>query len=430
MCIICFIKDEYQFDLRKSAQFRSDRYEHCIDKYRKSFLRIFDKEKEVLCAKHNNANNSLIQKYIKKIDSTEINNCFDSIINIYFNWIDSNLSNAINEFEQMIYKYDLLSQKIDISHKIMFRGRASENFISHWDMFHIPFNKRFKIQNQRYSLVGQPLLYLTESPFGVINELNATENIRISTFRLIRKNHFYIFDNSNQFYNIIQENSDTIFSDLKSIINYAEYNINSKIVKNYFFHLIISSCCSFQKRSELKNSSFCEEYVIPQIFAQCIKGKNKFNGIFYTSSKFDSFLCKHISDYLYKNFFGNIALFTEYDKKYLKDETYVYDKKLYSKFKISNPVLYNSFIDCEINDILEMIKDIPINDLYKDCIYDINKLLIEYQTFLFNLYLIDDFSEDFSEDQKNSLYTNIKLHCFSLNNILLNINDKIYYDTI
>ena len=41
-----------------------------------------------------------------------------------------------------------------------------------------------------------------------------------------------------------------------------------------FFKMILASVCSFQKKSELKGYSFCEEYIIPQILALILKNNN------------------------------------------------------------------------------------------------------------------------------------------------------------
>src|SRR5699024_9298261 len=91
---------------------------------------------------------------------------------------------------------------------VLFRGRNCNSFLSHWDMFHIPFNRRFLIGNQRYSLVGQPLLYLATSPYCVFKELGGTEDIKISSFRMAyndtKENNLIFFNNSNNFNNLIE----------------------------------------------------------------------------------------------------------------------------------------------------------------------------------------------------------------------------------
>ena len=38
-------------------------------------------------------------------------------------------------------------------------------------MFHIPFTKRNLIKNQRYSLIGRPMLYLGFTPKYIFKEL-------------------------------------------------------------------------------------------------------------------------------------------------------------------------------------------------------------------------------------------------------------------
>ena len=42
-------------------------------------------------------------------------------------------------------------------------------------MFHIPFNKRYLIGNQRYSLTGQPMLYIGSSVIDVAKEIDVKD---------------------------------------------------------------------------------------------------------------------------------------------------------------------------------------------------------------------------------------------------------------
>ena len=58
-------------------------------------------------------------------------------------------------------------------------------------MFHVPFNKRYNLKNERFSLTGQPLLYLGDSIADVAEELGVDiddektmEKLRVSSFEL------------------------------------------------------------------------------------------------------------------------------------------------------------------------------------------------------------------------------------------------------
>ena len=43
-------------------------------------------------------------------------------------------------------------------------------------MFHIPYDKRYLVDNQRFGLSGYPLLYLNNSIDGIVKELDITED--------------------------------------------------------------------------------------------------------------------------------------------------------------------------------------------------------------------------------------------------------------
>lgn len=75
-------------------------------------------------------------------------------------------------------------------------------------MFHIPFNKRYLIGNQRYSLTGQPLLYLGFSILDVLAELNCDLNefdkVKLCTYK--PNENFRVFDLRNDFYEYLRYN--------------------------------------------------------------------------------------------------------------------------------------------------------------------------------------------------------------------------------
>lgn len=446
MCIICFLSDLNQYNLRKSAQYRSDRFEHSLKLYKESFIVNFKKSlKDKLCESHDTSNNMNIKNFLEKIHIDDIKQVFDILLESYFFWIDGKTSESIKKLSDLLKDYKIQSNITDIYNHIFFRGRISKNFISHWDMFHIPFNKRFIISNQRYSLIGQPLLYLAKSPICVMNELEQTEYLRISTFRFKNTNKIKIFDNTNKFSNIIEikKNNNNVHKDVNNIIDYNLNKFDIKTIKMYLFHLIISGCCSFEKRGELKEYGFCEEYVLPQILAQTLK-TNKFDGILYSSTKAPKKFSYINNNIVYNLFSHNLALFTKYDKKKIDDETYVYDKKLYFKFKISNPILFEDSLNStqysseqmlddyfsiglirDLYDNLKVINDLASsiwNDLNKhdrDIIAKISDVIVAYRFLEEKINSNDNYVKEVCNKNKKA----INLHLFMLQNIMLNIRN-------
>lgn len=86
--------------------------------------------------------------------------------------------------------------------------------------------------------------------------------------------------------------------------------------------------CSFQKRQELKQYNFCEEYVLPQILAQIVKNHD-YDGIIYYSTKAYEKVDAESDELSYKE---NIALFTK------TATDHVYDRQLFDKLNISVPI--------------------------------------------------------------------------------------------
>lgn len=421
MCIICFLKERFQYELRDTSQIRSDRFEHTIFKYRSSFIREFKNRLTLpLCENHNNTNNKEIFSYIKDINIRDVDIFFKKLLEIHVSWINAELSNSIKLFNELLGEYNLLDKHDEIGNLVLFRGRRSKEFISHWDMFHIPFNKRFCIGNQRYSLVGQPLLYLATSPYCVYRELESSEELKISSFRLKHNEDFRIFNNTNLFYRHIKENNDnSAIAITDNMIEDSINKFNGEEIKRNFFLLILASCCSFKRRSEFKGSSFCEEYVLPQILAQIVKCEG-FDGIMYTSTKayYDDKV--ENNETLINAIYKNISIFTNYDKERVNDVTYVYDKNLYDKFVLSAPLIFNMNIEPKYYSIKESLEIIQKISSYKndnktdeDVIYNINELLILY---------VD--GENLKE--KTSKFTIAKnLHCLLLRNIILNIVEEL-----
>ena len=188
MCLICFLTNKNQYLLRHSAAIRTDRFEHTIDAYKDEFINNFINNKDLLCDKHKDRDESnYIISALEEIEIKHITSFFETIKNIYIEWINANINLAIRKFEEIIKDYKLERFSEQLSSKLLYRGRFSTSFISHWDMFHIPFNKRYLIKNQRYSLGGQPILYFATSPYGVYKELGSINDLRISRFKIDRK---------------------------------------------------------------------------------------------------------------------------------------------------------------------------------------------------------------------------------------------------
>ena len=343
-CIKEFLHDSYQSRLRLFAQGKSERYEDTIQNYAQIFIAhlslVKKKSKQCKTCK-NSLECSKVRDVLADIEEKEINTFFNQIKEIYIQWIDSKIETALKTFEDVLKDKQLLNFERKIKKSdIFFKGRKSKEVLTKWDMFHIPFNKRHLIENQRYSLTGQPMLYIGNSIIGIAKEIDAEnlDEIKISVIRLSPRK-FKIYNLKND---IIEDYRNIIFAEMLYLNDLA-------FTKAKFFRIILSSICSFQRRQELKGFSFCEEYVLPQMLALILKNHG-YDGIAYMSTqKYQGVSVTKESSLQFKE---NIAIFTKFS------EEHVYDKELFDKISISVPIDTTKMEEIKIEDLTEICNEI------------------------------------------------------------------------
>ena len=96
------------------------------------------------------------------------------------------------------------------------------------DFFHIPFNKRDLVSNNRFSISGQPMLYLGYSILTLEKELNIQiDNLSIAAF-LPKYSTYYPLK--------INEIGNEIFSEMVNSL-LAIFNAGSKVEFHYESHI-------------------------------------------------------------------------------------------------------------------------------------------------------------------------------------------------
>lgn len=299
-------------------------------------------------------------KQIESVKDEEIIEFVREVKEIYINWVDAKWDLAINKLEELLRDKNLLSFELFTSEEdLYFRGRQEEGILTKDDMFHIPFNRRYLIQNQRYSLTGQPLVYLGSSVLDITEELSIKrcDRLKISSVIINKKKRVYDFRNN-------------IWNDLK---RYVKSNISASgfldgektnstfsYDKSHLFKLIFAQLCSFPKK---KDSSFCEEYVIPQLFAHLLK-REGFEGIYYYSTKefADIEYGENLSvEQIEKLYFmrENIALFTNFVP------AQVYDNELRKDLDISSPVNITQIAKIKAVDVARILGEISLTNNMK-----------------------------------------------------------------
>jgi len=220
-------------------------------------------------------------------------------------------------------------------------------------MFHIPYDKRYLVKNQRFSLSGYPLLYLNRSLKGVKAELEIGNNINEFLFSsfYFRRNA-KIYEMANPFKEIYNSEDD-----IGAIPNLATNELHKRVLK-----LVLLNTCLFEKRLQhikLERKGFnvfYEEYVLPQALTQVLKIR-KFDGIFYPSTRINEYNENYIADEI--NF--NLVLFPKYQ------ENRHYDNELFENTEISSPLCYDDlkFHDSPKKTDYELLRDILLNMYFK-----------------------------------------------------------------
>ncbi len=369
-CFIQFLDNEHQRELRLLAQRRSEKYEDTIEQYKKLFLVQLQYLKgdceNKKCAYSQAC--QFIKKEICAQHKEQIEVFFDEIKNIYLLWIDSRVKDAFDKLDNLLERHEINYFQAEISNSdIFFKGRVSEDYLTRWDMFHIPFNKRHLIGNQRYSLTGQPIVYMGKSVLDLVEELGVKEfkNFKVSTIQL--PNDIKIFDLRN-----------SILDDLSNVDFKLLFGIGENFKIQKFYKLLLSSVCSFVRRQVLAEYSFCEEYVIPQLLAQVLKNRG-YDGILYQSTKrFKNIDLANRSrkgfEFSYKlDYTENIALFTKINREH------VYDQELFHRINISVPVNIDMIDEVSLKDLKRIKTEIDKSNKGQEKVTIANKIVSVYE---------------------------------------------------
>lgn len=355
MCIICFLEDANQSRLRKTAQTRCDRFEQTLDTYKTDFLYAYKNIGKIDdCKKYKNLNDKVkdwtleLQKNLPT--ESDINVYFEKIKQTYLNWISQKQDDVIKDSKELFNQIDYQNRITDWDENLLLRARKSNNLFSKEDLYHIPFNKRYLIDNQRYSISGIPSLYLGFSIPDIVSELRGKyddlDKYNFSGFFLKEKESLKIYDFTNPF--------PKIFSQIKAVRdagNPLDFYEKGKGYIQSFYLFILINCCSFVRRDKSEGNVFSEEYVLPQLVTQFIYNQN-FNGIAYTSTRINDNVVYSKESYYQNAHKLNYVLFTKYSAK---DN---YDYNLLDKFYITEPIMINSYFDVSDDEIESVKHDI------------------------------------------------------------------------
>lgn len=208
-------------------------------------------------------------------------------INYYLNGdLEKALNTMYNTFikpndNETYLHYDIITEE----NRYFFRMRwGGETKLKKKDLFHIPFDLRGKVRNERFSMSGYPCLYVGTSLYGCYHETKPKYRKN--------KNIYYIKLKNTSDLRVLNLGIPTFFKQDKDNVLYASILIN----------LALRLACSLKVPRENKEDSFHSEYIIPQLLLMSIIRKNSiadgasYAGLCYTSSHYHFYVSKSFKE--------------------------------------------------------------------------------------------------------------------------------------
>lgn len=260
------------------------------------------------------------------VKKTTVINKVKSVKKVIIDAIEYYLKGQFGEACNRIYKSFFDSKNSDRvriagrleTKPLLFRVRSSDSGHLYKDreMFHIPFELRGKVQNQRYSISGYPCLYLGSSIYVCWEEL---ERPGIDTSNIVTiKNNDYLY-----------------------VVNLLMPGTSDSINKNTLYRIPLVIACSLKVHNT--RNSFKAEYILSQIILQCILKRNNEGGFIFRGKVrlIDGirYLSTHYNDL--QKLFDDEELFINYVIPVIDCKMEGLCSTLCDKFTISKPISPN-----------------------------------------------------------------------------------------
>lgn len=347
-CFLEFMSETTQYNLRIIAQSMCDQHDKVLSRYKELFIAQFKRviREECQCLDCNKKEScAKVKTLARGIKDNEINDFFSEIEKSYSYWIDANVRESVTCLEKLLDKAEVFRcEHTYRAQEVYFKGRISQQVLTQWDMFHIPFNRRYLIKNQRYSLTGQPLIYLGTSVLDIAEELEEPKMDELKVSNFVLPKGIRLFD--------LRNDIDDIIGDIQAK-KMLDDEDGKEFTKGNIYKIILSSLCSFQKKDELKGFTFCEEYVIPQIVSQIIKSKQYGGVVYFSTKKFKGVKNSDQNGKVLGDAYKiNIAIFTKFTKEH------VYDRTLYNNLTPTVPISFNKIDDISIDMLKQVTEEI------------------------------------------------------------------------
>lgn len=254
--------------------------------------------------------NELLNDYLNKIETLhtsgeitdwlkchtlQIKRIKDSLISALDEYLSGSAGRSYDKIETMMQddfvQDNIVHLKVPLntyyaqqnSSMSLYRIRCNDNHLSERsDIFHIPFEKRHLVKNQRFSIAGIPCLYLGTSLYVCWQEMGKPDfnKLYLSYFKINKGNNYGDINVLNLAYSLetlLPSNLEYFF-----IQEFQRHNRDKAKALLAFWPILMA--CSFN--SEFQNAHFKVEYIIPNLILQWIsKEKRPVSGVMYLSTK-------------------------------------------------------------------------------------------------------------------------------------------------
>lgn len=228
--------------------------------------------------------------YIKHqvLQRQDIPTCLQSkICDTATNYLRGNIPSAYSSMQQAFSCIkDVLIRKSERfnneKHKgplmFAFKGREDNSKFPkvRGEMFHIKFEDRDKVKDNRYSIRGMPSLYLGSTSYDCWMELGkpSLENLYFSFYclsdiSLIDLTFSYTHELENDFNRLFKKED-------------SQFLLCEKLIDDFLLWPLIAACSI---KREKTNALFKQEYIIPQMLYQLCAENTDFCGVRYYSTK-------------------------------------------------------------------------------------------------------------------------------------------------
>lgn len=295
------------------------------------------------------------------------------------------LINYFDEYMELLQPYLLITTLNNQSgyQKNFFRIRPGNyKFTMRKELFVIPSSLRHIVQSYRFSIPGNPCLYLSTSLPLAWYECGMPLSFSAAEYR--------IEENTNL--------SDLQFLDFAITpiqINNLNFEANLTLFKNYLFTFMLRAACSITVKT--KNASYKEEYVISQLLMSWIRQSDFIKGVQYRT-------CSKIEHAKYWNSY-NIAIPSMINHG-------EYTDYLWNMFNLSKPQFFS---------IVEIIN----SNIEKIDLITFESLLSDIQDIYFNNDVSEDWRKKANFLMNLGLYYQVQYE--SIYNYSFNLNEANFY---